>query len=736
MQSSISSPLTTTKTSSTTTTSSTTSCNRIFCEKSTQIGENDVDIIKLQQQFALTSNQHQQLPSKNYVGLMLPQWYRPKAPSTLLRRRTRSKQWVTYEVEVNPGRKKLINKTINVSSTINNQLESKKESTKINSLQNSLINPVNLNQIKSSSTNARKGSMPRYHLMKGFVSDVDDNTDGQGVDNGIDDTEPQQKVKLAVLLLMIPSIVVMFYSQTKFRRESNVVGDLSGLGLPHNYLSNGLGPGSFGSRDFTSKFNPLHDYQMKSEQTNDYDPFDNLHYHQQPKTNHNHDQIKHEKNKDHTFDELSKMNTEQSANSNNQENNNNQANQKETIKSTVIVEGKDKDTNDYDESTSESKLMRIKINNLKINSDYKVIIYENANQFNNYNHLSTSESMFSHCPNEHEKLCLITNDINLINISDAIIFTDHHLHPNEQLTQTIVNNHLISIFYSLSPIEWSKSLQSKFNLTLTYHYQANITYRPVLVEKKLIDGVREQNQDNTDQRNGQSSDKINETNESAFDLWRNKRKLVLIVTSDCNIDQELITFATIMERLGIDIDLVSLCDKKVCPSLIDDKSLELCFKSIAEPYLFLFDWQSLICPQFVSPFVYLALSTNLIPIVAHPIIFNEDDYNLPKSSFINSLHFSTLHELGDHLNLIASDLNQYSTYIQWKQTHEISLARNDLCHLCSVLHGDQSVLNSQHILNDKLTHPKDNHEKQSVNQQCVYWKNVYTFTELKQNLNK
>ncbi|XP_053206829.1 RGS domain-containing serine/threonine-protein kinase A-like isoform X2 [Panonychus citri] len=636
MQSSISSPLTTTKTSSTTTTSSTTSCNRIFCEKSTQIGENDVDIIKLQQQFALTSNQHQQLPSKNYVGLMLPQWYRPKAPSTLLRRRTRSKQWVTYEVEVNPGRKKLINKTINVSSTINNQLESKKESTKINSLQNSLINPVNLNQIKSSSTNARKGSMPRYHLMKGFVSDVDDNTDGQGVDNGIDDTEPQQKVKLAVLLLMIPSIVVMFYSQTKFRRESNVVGDLSGLGLPHNYLSNGLGPGSFGSRDFTSKFNPLHDYQMKSEQTNDYDPFDNLHYHQQPKTNHNHDQIKHEKNKDHTFDELSKMNTEQSANSNNQENNNNQANQKETIKSTVIVEGKDKDTNDYDESTSESKLMRIKINNLKINSDYK----------------------------------------------------------------------------------------------------ANITYRPVLVEKKLIDGVREQNQDNTDQRNGQSSDKINETNESAFDLWRNKRKLVLIVTSDCNIDQELITFATIMERLGIDIDLVSLCDKKVCPSLIDDKSLELCFKSIAEPYLFLFDWQSLICPQFVSPFVYLALSTNLIPIVAHPIIFNEDDYNLPKSSFINSLHFSTLHELGDHLNLIASDLNQYSTYIQWKQTHEISLARNDLCHLCSVLHGDQSVLNSQHILNDKLTHPKDNHEKQSVNQQCVYWKNVYTFTELKQNLNK
>uniref|UniRef100_T1KLF5 Fucosyltransferase n=1 Tax=Tetranychus urticae TaxID=32264 RepID=T1KLF5_TETUR len=611
-------------------TSKSSSRNASSLDRST-LSDKSTGQFKVNQQVILNEGKHCLYPgavSRPYVGLSLPSWYRPKASSTILRRRLRSRQWVTYQVEVTPDRKR--------------------------PRKSCLSSGVKIGQSEPrNSGKMEKSSNPKYHLVHGYVSDVE-GVDAVTGEDEVDSTEPHQKVKLIVLLLMIPSIAVMFYSQTKFRRESNVVGDLSGLGLPPNYLSSGIGSGSFGSRDFNSRFNPIYDHQMRSEHADEYDPFDNA---------------------PNEKDQNDYQNDQQS-------NENEQLNSGFPVN---IFNDEFKDENKAEESKSIgnddfSKEMyspeQMKIMNLKTVDEYKVIFYENNDPYN-VNHLSLSnEFPFSHCTDE--KRCLITNDVTLINISDALIFTDpNHPSPNKlKSLSSSTETTLITIFYQLTPTQLKPKLN--YNLTLTYSHLSNITYRPFLIEKSLTDGVPLQSS------NSLSSENVNGS--SAFNLWRNKRKLVLIVTSNCTVDQLLVRMATIMERIGIDVDLVSLCD--YCPKLnkvtefsLEKVSLESCLETLFEPYLFLFDWQPYLC------------------------------------CFINALDFTSLHDLGDLLNLIASDLNQYQSYIKWTETHEISMQRQDLCSLCSYLHGNHSVIN-------KMSSSYTN------NSECVFWKKVYSFSEL------
>jgi len=145
-------------------------------------------------------------------GLCLPAYYRPRANSSILRRRIRAKQWTNLDTS-NSTQVAVSRRKRQQQISVNGQ-----------TLQHS-------NVVVSSSSN-------------------------QVVNRGDTEEMPvnaQMRMKIGLALLMLPSLMVMMYSQHHLYSDSNSV-DASAFGFPGFPGSGGGSGGRHSSQDFRRHF--------------------------------------------------------------------------------------------------------------------------------------------------------------------------------------------------------------------------------------------------------------------------------------------------------------------------------------------------------------------------------------------------------------------------------------------------------------------------------------------------
>ena len=112
-------------------------------------------------------------------------------------------------------------------------------------------------------------------------------------------------------------------------------------------------------------------------------------------------------------------------------------------------------------------------------------------------------------------------------------------------------------------------------------------------------------------------------------------------------------------------------------------------------YKFYLAFENAPCQDYVTEKAfYNALTHGSIPVVLGP---TEETYRriLPPNSFIHIDHFKSLKELADELTRIASDLQRFTFYHQWRRDYRLiawpsNYYIDDLfCNLCVRLHEDK-----------------------------------------------
>lgn len=125
--------------------------------------------------------------------------------------------------------------------------------------------------------------------------------------------------------------------------------------------------------------------------------------------------------------------------------------------------------------------------------------------------------------------------------------------------------------------------------------------------------------------------------------------------------------------------------------------------------MFYFVSEPKICSNFVTQEFFQILPYDILPIILKRF---DHDFYVPKSAFIDASSFQSFKSLSEHLNYLASNPLEYSSYFEWKKyvsfsgekINPIQSALCDLCILSYLIDMEKSIFNGkirQEIHNEK-----------------------------------
>ncbi|XP_074594807.1 uncharacterized protein LOC141850153 [Brevipalpus obovatus] len=697
------------------------------------------------------------LPKKiRPIGLHLPDQYRLRAWSTVRRKWIRSRYWITIDVD---------NDNVHYKSLVREK--SGKSSTSSCTINNYACMPVKNSNSRPYSVTRQRHSSCLYIRQPKVNNYNNNNNNNNSVANNLQH-KPESRSKLTMLLMMIPSLVMMFYWQNKFNSSSSNVINADGSTISPEHALGLLGGKGFNHfRQFPGFPGGLHPGSFRDphlipdnpdDEDGDGPPLPSFEPSHQPNT----DQ-----------DKLNRDNHESREDSTNESSH-----------------------------FHESKLDEYK------KLDYKLILCwdkcENVNPSNSTNEPSLSTDFNGKFIDLKcfESKCLLANDHNLSEISDAIIFrksltiTDAAsgplilnrkpeqqwiLHKSDDLCNNVSNNsfgddesgavnseaHLKnghqnsdtnSIVYNIT---WTSSSSSNKKKSSTSSTSSTSHDHTVLYRLKFLPKIW-------------PSNRPIEWRE--FNVWRKKRKMVLFIRQNCSPD---IRFDDFINELSnyIEVDTVDNCDHHIkfthqtnngdengSNADTDTESVNIdreTFLHDIRDYFFILNLRAWMCPKYISDeLLYTILNSSYtVPIVMDPhdsssssstsisMIPHSGGSLLPIKSIINGYQFKSASELADYLLYVSSDLDEYSTYLHWKDHHWVmkigmnesedkdddredevgkkeniqSLQRdagdeNDYCRLCGIIHGSEKVENERELMESQRSPSKD---------WCVHWSDTH-----------
>lgn len=276
--------------------------------------------------------------------------------------------------------------------------------------------------------------------------------------------------------------------------------------------------------------------------------------------------------------------------------------------------------------------------------------------------------------------CLTTDDRNLLNASDALLF-----HANDfdeiDLPQFRLPNQRY-IFYNYETCVRDKDLpifiwtRNFFNWTMTYRrdsdiYDAypygairrwmNVTTSPLVMPSAVHPAYP-------------SKQAWNKTSRPLMDK---KINMVAWFVSHCQTDGLREEY---FARLGqfVKVDVYGGCGTLNC---LPSRSAKC--DQLLDSYKFYVAAENAICTDYVTEKFYRAMASNVIPIV-----YGGADYSnyAPPLSYIDTSNFKSPEALADYLKLLDENDGLYLKYFEWKNDYEvIKQPTNGWCQLCEML---------------------------------------------------
>lgn len=288
--------------------------------------------------------------------------------------------------------------------------------------------------------------------------------------------------------------------------------------------------------------------------------------------------------------------------------------------------------------------------------------------------------------------CVTTNDRNLLNESDAILFHPINYDPvNDAPRHRTSHQRYVFLFYEaetsgrLYPVFQPPTPKGFFNWTMTYRRDSDI-YSPqpygVLRRKNsttidtlpvpLSPGLLPPNPERFLQTMLNSTTQDNNTS--------NKTKQIVWFVSKCKTASRRETFFRRLFDFFPSIDVYGECGSKGL-DCVPWNSLEC--DTILADYKFYIAAENSLCPDYVTEKFYRALQVGAVPIV-----YGGADYSAyaPPHSFIQAADFQSPKALADYLVLLDENPYLYARYFEWRKDWTVVRQPFDgWCDLCAKL---------------------------------------------------
>lgn len=260
--------------------------------------------------------------------------------------------------------------------------------------------------------------------------------------------------------------------------------------------------------------------------------------------------------------------------------------------------------------------------------------------------------------------CICTSDRSRLRLASAVIFhaRDTYLHflPSKRRSP----GQYWVLFNVESPISAgiTDAYNSIFNLTMSYRSDSDLTTTYGHFEQVARPPVR------IDIRGDLKTRK-------PYAYW---------LVSNCNAER--MNYA---KRLAsfVQVDIFGQCTGlRPCPGGKSDCELEL-----SSSYAFYLAFENSLCPDYVTEKFWRTLSSpgGAIPIaMGAPMSYYKAV--APPNSFIHAENFTTLRELGEYLQIVASSQESFYSYHRWRETYaaysslDSNLAKA-VCKLCAAI---------------------------------------------------
>ena len=149
---------------------------------------------------------------------------------------------------------------------------------------------------------------------------------------------------------------------------------------------------------------------------------------------------------------------------------------------------------------------------------------------------------------------------------------------------------------------------------------------------------------------------------------------------------------------------------------ICSKTESVCKKEL-QRYKFYLSFENSFCEDYVTEKYYkFGLMYGLVPIVMGAIY---DDVNTIPGSYIDVSKFSSIQELGEYLNYLDANDDEYNKYFEWRKHFKVTDGIDKMCLIC---HAAHDMDRREHVY-------KDFHDFWSVNNLCKPYDKVVSKLE-------
>uniref|UniRef100_A0A0N4Z8E2 Fucosyltransferase n=1 Tax=Parastrongyloides trichosuri TaxID=131310 RepID=A0A0N4Z8E2_PARTI len=293
----------------------------------------------------------------------------------------------------------------------------------------------------------------------------------------------------------------------------------------------------------------------------------------------------------------------------------------------------------------------------------------------------TSKWMERSC---EELNCELTKDKSLFSTSDAVVFHHADLYSIKDYPKRFFESQKF-IFYTLESPYATRAFgpENYFNWIMSYNYKSDITFTYGSKWRKCKGLCN---------RVPYDSSKILSTK-------RNRGIVGYISNCYSNSRRE-----KIVEKLRkyIPTTIFGKCSVDRAKQKNGCKQSDYkCEEEVINSYYFYFAFENAICNNYVTEKYWSRYSFNSVPIVMKRYIY--EDLNIPSSSFIAVDDFKSAKEMGDYLNYLMNNKNEYLKYFEYRNESVEVIGSdeyhfmNGFCNICKKLREndkDNKVINN------------------------------------------
>ena len=277
--------------------------------------------------------------------------------------------------------------------------------------------------------------------------------------------------------------------------------------------------------------------------------------------------------------------------------------------------------------------------------------------------------------------CVATNDRNLFNQSNGVIFHAGDYRDDDMPTHRFPHQRFIFLLFETLPGTAHLpcfSRRNYYNWTMSHRRDSDIYVgKPYGALRKLGDGTEQVNRLPPKLQTGQRLAKPEELLNRQYPQLANRTKLIAWFNSHCPTHSQREDYVKELAK-HIQVDIYGKCGPLECLPRNDPRC-----DVVLDKYRFYLAAENSLCPDYVTEKFYRALMNDIVPIV-----IGGADYAqyAPPNSYVNVADFRSPKDLADYLLFISKNDALYNKYFDWKKNYRVvRKPLNGWCDLCQKL---------------------------------------------------